>query len=94
VNGLCGWTCLVGIVVILGFVGLFTLLFSPRVNYPFWFFAACAVCLTAALGALLGVGIDIALRHRTPVLAAAAALAGVVVGAYFAFDVYRNTSTP
>jgi uncharacterized membrane protein len=94
VNHLCGWTCLMGVLVVLGFVGLFALLFSPRVNYPFWFFASCAICLTAALGALLGAGVDIALRHRTPVFAAAAALAGVVIGAYFAFDVYHNTSTP
>ena len=93
-NSLCGWMCLMGIVAIFGFVGLFALLFSSRVNYPFWFFGLCAICLTAALGALLGAGVDIALGHRAPALAAAAALAGVVVGAYYTFDLYRNSSIP
>jgi hypothetical protein len=62
-SDLFGWLCLMAVIVGLGFVGLFVLLFSPRLDVPFWFFITCAVCLTGSLGALLGASIDVALRH-------------------------------
>ncbi len=78
-----------GVIAGLGFVGLFVLLFSPRLDVPFWFFFTCAVFLTSSLGALIGASFDVALKHTSPFLAAASALAGTVIGAYYAQQVYR-----
>jgi hypothetical protein len=93
-NDLCGWSCLGGVAVGLGFVGLFLLLFSPRVVVPFWLFASFSVCLAASLGAFLGIALDIILRNSAPILTAVGVCAGMAVGAYYAIGVYRTPSSP
>ena len=73
----------------LGYLGLFVLLFAPRLTVPFWLFTSFSVCLTTTLAVLIGAALDIAFQHDAPVFAAMGAIPGVVVGPNNALGVYR-----
>jgi hypothetical protein len=88
-NQLCAWSCFGGIVVGLGFLGLFVLLFSPTVSAPFWLFALPSIGLPTGLGLFLGAAFDVVFRNNAPVFAAIGAITGVVAGSYYAINLYR-----
>ncbi len=83
-----GWACILGVVG-LGALGMFLLLFSPRITIPFWLFAVLSICLPTGLGLFLGAVLDVAFQNNAPVFAAIGAVLGATTGAYYAFGVYR-----
>lgn len=82
--------CIEGALVVLGFLGLYFLLFSPRVNAPFWLFGLLCICFVVSLGIFVGAVLDIVFRNKIPVFATIGAATGIVAGAYYTFNLYRG----